>query len=177
MGKFILRHLKINMRTTLVFLFLFIVGQVDAQTELPQKIRISLGKCNSTCGYSEGFNDIYFKQQLEYSLTDSIFRYRNKIKNKFSKLNKNDSGYFTNPEIYHLLDSLFNTFTKFKTSPGKYYIYRIELIYYTSKIGLPSKTKVMDFLITTNPERIHPKFIDELITEYEDILKNRRLPQ
>lgn len=156
----------------IIIILLTLCIQVNAQTDLPQKIRISTGRCNSTCGYALGFNNIRFEQELEYTLSDSTFRYR-RIPNKdFKNLEVNPSVFFTDSNTYIFLDSLFQTFTDFKSSPGKYFIYRIELIYCTSKTGLPAKIKTMDFLITTNPEKTHPELIETLIEEYQRIKNN-----
>jgi hypothetical protein len=162
------------MRTTIIILILSLTGQVNAQTELPQKIRISQGHCASPCGYDQGFHDIIFDHQLEYNLVDSIFSYRQNSNKEFKKLAAKSSKTFTDSSNYYFLDSLFQNFTAFKTSPGKYFIYRIELVYYTSSIGLPTKSQTMDFFITTNPDKIHPRFIDILINEYNSIIKNAR---
>jgi len=162
------------MRTAIIILILSLTRQVNAHTELPQKIRISQGHCASPCGYDQGFHDIIFDHQLEYSLTDSAFRYRKSINKKFKKLAAKPSKSFTESTNYYFLDSLFQNFTEFKSNPGKYFIYRIELIYCTSNTGLPTKTKAMDFFITTNPKKIHPEFIDTLINEFDIIIKNAR---
>ena len=153
---------------------LSIVSVVAAQTsspiaELPQKVIISSGHCNSTCGYTNGFHDISFHQELEYSLIDSTFSFRNKSNKSFKKLEIKPSDFFTESSTYRTLDSLYENFTDFKMSRGKYYIYKVELFYCKDKIGLPLKTKVMEFLVTTNPEKIHPPFIDKLIEEYKSV--------
>jgi hypothetical protein len=160
------------MRTLIIILLLSLTIQVHAQTELPQKIRISQGHCASPCGYDQGFHDLVFNHQLEYSLVDSTFRYRKNINKEFRKFATKPSKTFNDSTNYFFLDSLFQNFTALKTSPGKYFIYRIELIYCTSITGLPTKTKTMDFFITTNPDKIHPKFIDTIIEEYDNIIKN-----
>jgi hypothetical protein len=156
--------------TTILILSFAVYGH--AQTELPQKIRISKGECASPCGYENGFHDIEFKYQLEYRLADSVFSFRKKLTKNFKELTAINSKIFTDSTNYYLLDSLFQNFTDFKSSPGKYYIYKIELIYCKSSTGLPIKTKTMDFLITTNPNKIHPEFIDSLIDDYHSIIRN-----
>jgi len=142
-----------------------------AQTnELPKRIIISRGHCNSTCGYSDGFHDISFNQELEYNLVDSTFRFRKKTSKTFKKLDVKPQAIFTEPTIYYQLDSLYANFTDFKMNRGKYYIYKVEVIYCKDKSGLPLKIKVMEFLVTTNPAKIHPLFIDSLIDEYLHVI-------
>ena len=83
---------------------------------------------------------------------------------------------FRNPNTYKSLDSLYNNFTEYKFKPGgKPMIYRIELIYYTDKSGLPAKIKTMDFMITNENERDHQTFIDKLLGEYRGVLRKNAL--
>lgn len=158
------------MRTLGFIIIILFVGPVDAQTKLPKKISISSGHCVSPCGYDEGFHDIVFDHQLEYCLADSSFRYRKKSSRKFKTINVQPSSSFTETTTYTSLDSLFEIFPDFNPNPGKYFIYRIELQYFTSDTGLPSKTKIIDFWISTDPEILYPTFIDTLITQYQKII-------
>jgi len=162
-----------NMKNYLtIFLLIFSgLSQLYSQTQLPQKIKISKGQCAVTCGYSNGFHDIYFIEELEYNLMDSTFRFKKKPNKEFRTLDIKPTDVFTNQETYSKLDSLYQNFTEFRSSPGKYFIYRIELIYYSegNSMGLPLKIKTMEFLISTNPNRIHPEFIDKLLSDYSKI--------
>lgn len=161
------------MRLLVLIFAIILTGQVSAQMTLPQRIRISSGHCGSPCGYEKGFYDIIYDRQLEYNLTDSVFTYRKKTDRKFKKLDVKPSVSFTNIKTYASLDSLFQNFTEFTVSPGKYSFYRIELIHCTSRFGLPVKTETMDFYITTNPNKLHPQFIETLINEYRNIIYKR----
>ncbi len=155
-------------------MILALSGQVNAQTEYLQQIKISSGHCKSACGYDLGFHDIYFEDQLEYTIADSTFKYRKKPDTKAKELGINLSLIFADTKLHASLDSLFEKFEDFKSSPGKYFIYRLELVYSKSLTGLPAKTKTMDFGISTNPEKAHPKIIDAIIDDYRRIIYNAR---
>ncbi|MCI5056215.1 MAG: hypothetical protein MRY83_08905 [Flavobacteriales bacterium] len=154
-----------------IILFILSGNSIKAQKGIPNKIRISSGKCSAMCGYSTGFTNRFFIKQLEFDLDENKFRFRKKTKKKFNEIKIEPAEIFTNPKIYQSLDSLYENFTDFKMASGKYYIYRIELIYYKSRDGLPAKIKTMDFTITTNPNKIHPPFIENLINEYHRMIK------
>ena len=164
-------YLKLLFFLVNLSIFSVVAAQISSPiAELPQKVIISSGHCNSTCGYNNGCHDITFNQELEYSLTDSTFRFRNKTNKSFKKLEIKPSAFFTESSTYKSLDSLYENFTDFKMNRGKYYIYKVELIYCKDKMGLPLKTKVLEFLVTTNPEKLHPLFIDKLIEEYKCVV-------
>lgn len=165
------------MKNLLIIIALIFLNQPQARTQtgLPQKIKISLGNCNATCGYTHGFNDIHFQNELEYDLRDSTFRYRKKPHKPFKKLDAKPGEIFTNLDIYSKLDSLYENFTEFKSSRGKYYIYKIELIYVSdgNKLGLPLKIKTMEFVTTKGRDSINPEFIELLLREYSRVYWSR----
>ncbi len=160
---------NITLIASLALLLIF-NGEVNSQQLLPGILKISSGRCNSGCGYSKGFDDLYYKRELVFNLADSTFKFRRKSNKSYIKIDKHPPNIFLDSTTYTFLDSLYNEFTAFKSSRGKYFIYRIELIYCNSKIGLPIKSKSMSFFITTNPNRIHPKLIDDLIIEYNKLI-------
>jgi len=160
-------------QSIIVFFVLLSFNTIDVfaqKFELPQKIIISRGRCTSTCGYQNGFHDLKFCQELEYNLSDSTFRYRKKLNNKFVKINRPNPGLFADSSTYQKLDSIYNNFTEFKVSPGKYYIFKIEFIYFSDKAGLPLKSKTLIYLWTTNPKKIHPSILDNLRKVYYELI-------
>jgi hypothetical protein len=153
-----------------VLLSFFKINVLAQNFELPKKIIISRGRCTSACGYEKGFHNLQFRQELEYNLSDSTFRYRKKLNNKFVKINRPNPDIFADSSTYQKLDSIYDNFTEFKMSPGKYYIFKIELIYFSAKAGLPLKSKTLIYLWTTNPKKYHPSILDKFRTLYYELI-------
>lgn len=163
--------MRIHLITLLLLLATISAGA--QKLEKPDKIRISTGRCASKCGYSLGFNNRFFVKHLEYNLNENKFYFRRKASHKFKVLDLEGVEVFENDKTIEALDSIFEKFVDFEMSPGKYYLYRIELIYCKSKTSLPSKIKTMEFILTDNPERKHPGIIEKLINEYLLILREK----
>ena len=166
------------MKYVITFFLMSILGVAAAcaQQAIPQKIRISEGHCLGKCGYGDGFHDLYFSHILEYTLADSSFRYKKKAHKPFQVLRTAPTDIFTDPNTYVALDSLYQNFTAFTSSRGKFYIYRIELIYHSevNTMGLPLQIKTMDFVESSNPNRIHPAFLDSVISDYKLIYRSHK---
>jgi hypothetical protein len=140
-------------------------------SQFPDLIKISRGRCATTCGFSYGFHDVYFINELEYNLSDSTFRFRKKPNKKFIFSDEKPTQLFTDSNTYIQLDSLFDILTKLPPQRGKYFIYRIELIYESEfeDIGLPRKIKTLELFITTNPKRTYPEILDDFLWEYNRV--------
>ena len=151
-------------------MLLLSLSTAKAQKALPEKIRISKGHCIAPCGFEKGFQNLKFDMQLEYNLSDSTFRYKRKANKKFKTLSAKPTAAFTNAASYNSLDSLFENFAAFNAGRGKYFIYRIELVYAMPGKELPAKIKMMEFYITTNPEKMYPVWMEQLIDAYNDIV-------
>lgn len=133
---------------------------------------ISEGACNQKmCGYDIGFENLKFIKQLEYNLGTQKLNFRKNINSTFKTLNIQTPSIFTEESTYEKLTQLFESFQNMESNPGKYYIYRIELIYYSNKYFLPQKNKTMDFILTTNPNKIHPEILERIIDSYREIAK------
>ena len=156
--------------TLLLLLYLCAITTLHAQFPLPQKLRIAEAHCAAPCGYSKGFHDLYYDEYLEYNLETEEFRYKRKAKKEYKNITIGERTIFSSPSLYHSLDSLFEHYEGYQHGGGKYFMYRIELIYCKDPAGLPSKSKVIDFIYTTSPEQVLPEFMKVLLHEYEEII-------
>lgn len=151
-------------------MLLLFQSHLSAQKVLPDQIRISRGKCNGECGYGKGFRNISFVKELEYSVADSTLRYRKNSGKPFRVIDA-DPTFFLQESLYTQLDSLYENFSDYRFSGGKYRVYRIELVYSNNhKWSMPSKVKTMEFIIADDPDKVQPVFIDPLLREYHSLL-------
>lgn len=168
----------INGKIKKLFLLIMLVllGEIYtyAQAELPQKIRISQGDCTAMCGYRFPFDNINYKNQLEYDLNKKTYRFRKKSKKKFKEICNIESKLLTKVELYDQLDQLYQKAQDISTGAGKYYIYKIELIYFKNELELPSRIKGIEFLETDVGNDLFPKVLSELIEEYKKIRRTRQ---
>jgi hypothetical protein len=157
----------------LTIILVTFAGQVSAQTEMLKEIRISRGHFKPFCGKCRAYHDIYFDKQLEFNAIDSTLWFRKKEKKRFNKIDSKAPTIFLNRETYTALDSLHEDFTYYRTWGEKFSVYKIELVYYSSKGQLPHKIKTMMFLY--NPfikEGESRNIVEKVIDEYLIIMKN-----
>lgn len=154
-------------------ILIFSLNHAFGQESLPKKIRISRGKCNKICSYNHPFNEIRYKDQIEYNLNLKSYRFRKKGKNKFKEICYDKKSMLSNKKMYSELEKLYEGIEKIPIGAGKYYIFKIELIYYEQELELPSRIRAMEFLHTDIIDEIYPKILLELVEEYENIMHEK----
>jgi hypothetical protein len=143
-----------------------------AQYESPKEIRISQGELKSFFGNGRIYNDIVFKNELEYNFADRTFYFHKKLNKRLKKIALSGNDFFDNKENLYKLDSTANNFTDYKAIGEKRSVYKIELIYFNHS-GFPRKVKTMIFLynrfISENDEK---NIIEQTVQEYLKVIKN-----
>jgi len=160
---------------TFVIAFSFLYAQEDNE-DLPNRIRISTARYKILCKKCDSYSDVYFRRQVEYSLADGTWWYRKKEGKRFKQFTYGTPSSFTSSRTYQYLDSIFNTFTHYEASDAKFSVYKIELIFYEKRYGLPAKVKTMEFKCR-NP-LAHPKeatIIEQVIFDYRALLRTAKL--
>ncbi len=144
-------------------------GTALGQTIHPDKIIISQGKCTKPCGYTNGFDNLIFFNEIEFNLQDSTTFFRKKLSKKKKSINY--SQQFLNFSFISSIDSIVTNFEEIEFAKGKYYIYKIELVNVLDKsLQLPIKNKSVVFWISTNPNKTHPIELDQIIHEYHHVV-------
>jgi hypothetical protein len=151
------------------------LGQAYAQTEMFREMRISKGHFRPFCRKCRAYHDIFFDKQLEYNVADSSLWFRKKEKKRFRKLQTQAPAIFIAKETALALDSLHGEFTKYKEWGEKFSVYKIELIYYSSKGQLPHKIKTMTFLYDPFIKEGEPRnILETVVDEYLAVIKKRK---
>lgn len=160
---------------TLILLVISSYISLAQEKLLPRKIRISKGEFNIFFGNRELYNDKRYVNQIEYDLKEHQLRRRKNENKKFKKTSAvTIPDIFTDTSTYLKLDSIFDSFPNYERRGMKMKFYKIDILFYTG-LGIPSKTKTIEFLYAPDgfwADENDRNLLEQIIDEYLKMISN-----